>query len=110
VQHTPDGSTITIRWRLQDDRPVLEVQDNGEGIAAEHLPRLSERFYRVDASRSRARGGTGLGLAFVKHALARHDAELRIRSTVGAGSVFSCLFKAAAKCSATSPAPVTRAS
>lgn len=96
VQHTPDGSTITIRWRLQDDRPVLDVQDNGEGIAAEHLPRLSERFYRVDASRSRAKGGTGLGLAIVKHALARHDAELRIRSQIGAGSTFSCLFLPAA--------------
>ncbi len=92
VQHTPDGSTITVRWQLQDDRPVLEVQDNGEGIAAEHLPRLSERFYRVDASRSRAKGGTGLGLAIVKHALARHEAELRIRSQVGQGSTFSCMF------------------
>jgi two-component system phosphate regulon sensor histidine kinase PhoR len=92
VQHTPDGSTITIRWQLQDDRPVLDVQDNGEGIAAEHIPRLSERFYRVDASRSRAKGGTGLGLAIVKHALARHEAELRIRSQVGQGSTFSCVF------------------
>ncbi len=68
------------------------MQDNGEGIAAEHLPRLSERFYRVDASRSRAKGGTGLGLAIVKHALARHEAELRIRSQVGQGSTFSCVF------------------
>ena len=92
VQHTPDGSVITVRWRLQDGSPVLEVQDNGEGIAAEHLPRLSERFYRVDASRSRARGGTGLGLAIVKHALARHNAELRIGSQVGQGSTFSCVF------------------
>jgi len=92
VQHTPDGSAISVRWQLQNDSPVLEVQDNGEGIAAEHLPRLSERFYRVDASRSRARGGTGLGLAIVKHAMARHDAELRIRSQVGQGSTFSCVF------------------
>ena len=92
MQHTPDGSVITVRWRLQDGSPVLEVQDNGEGIAAEHLPRLSERFYRVDASRSRARGGTGLGLAIVKHALARHNAELRIGSQVGQGSTFSCVF------------------
>ena len=96
VQHTPDGTLITVRWQLRDGRPVLEVEDNGEGIAPEHLPRLSERFYRVDASRSRARGGTGLGLAIVKHALARHDAELLIRSQVGVGSAFSCVFPASA--------------
>lgn len=110
VQHTPDGSTITIRWQLQDDSPVLEVQDNGEGIAAEHLPRLSERFYRVDASRSRAKGGTGLGLAIVKHALARHEAELRVRSQVGQGSTFSCVFAPAAACPAPRCAGVTNAS
>ena len=96
VQHTPDGTLITVRWQQRDGRPVLEVEDNGEGIAPEHLPRLSERFYRVDASRSRARGGTGLGLAIVKHALARHDAELLIRSQVGLGSTFSCVFPASA--------------
>jgi two-component system phosphate regulon sensor histidine kinase PhoR len=107
VQHTPDGSLITVRWQLQDGSPVLEVQDNGEGIAAEHLPRLSERFYRVDASRSRASGGTGLGLAIVKHALARHEAELRIRSQIGAGSTFSCLFLPAAARRAPASAAVT---
>ena len=96
VQHTPDGSLITVRWGAVDGGPVLAVQDNGEGIAAEHLPRLSERFYRVDASRSRARGGTGLGLAIVKHALARHEAELRVQSQVGVGSTFSCAFPATA--------------
>jgi two-component system phosphate regulon sensor histidine kinase PhoR len=96
VQHTPDGSLITVRWGLLDGHPTLEVTDNGDGIAAEHLPRLSERFYRVDASRSRARGGTGLGLAIVKHALARHGAELHIRSTVGVGSSFGCRFDAVA--------------
>jgi two-component system phosphate regulon sensor histidine kinase PhoR len=94
VQHTPDGTLITVRWQRRDGCPVLEVEDNGEGIAPEHLPRLSERFYRVDASRSRAGGGTGLGLAIVKHALARHDAELLIRSQVGLGSTFSCVFPA----------------
>lgn len=93
VNHTPDGSLIRIRWQAQPDGgALLEVQDNGEGIAANHLPRLSERFYRVDASRSRARGGTGLGLAIVKHALARHGAELSIRSTPGQGSCFGCQF------------------
>ena len=110
VQHTPDGTTIAIRWQLQDGSPVLEVQDNGEGIAAEHLPRLSERFYRVDASRSRAKGGTGLGLAIVKHALARHEAELRVRSQVGQGSTFSCVFLPAAARRAPAPAAVTNTS
>jgi two-component system phosphate regulon sensor histidine kinase PhoR len=110
VQHTPDGSLITMRWGLQDGCPMLEVADNGDGIAAEHLPRLSERFYRVDASRSRARGGTGLGLAIVKHALARHDAELRIRSQVGAGSTFSCVFDAVAARSAVPASDVTKIS
>jgi two-component system phosphate regulon sensor histidine kinase PhoR len=96
VQHTPDGSLVRVRWRLRDGHPVLNVEDNGEGIASEHLPRLSERFYRVDPSRSRARGGTGLGLAIVKHALARHDAELIVHSSPGHGSTFTCRFPAIA--------------
>jgi two-component system phosphate regulon sensor histidine kinase PhoR len=107
VQHTPDGSLITVRWGVVDGGPVLAVQDNGEGIAPEHLPRLSERFYRVDVSRSRARGGTGLGLAIVKHALARHQAELLVDSQVGVGSTFSCVFPATA---ARRAAAVTEAS
>ncbi|HCZ47730.1 MAG TPA: phosphate regulon sensor histidine kinase PhoR, partial [Gammaproteobacteria bacterium] len=99
VQHTPDGSLIRLRWRATPDGGArFEVQDNGEGIAAEHLPRLSERFYRVDASRSRARGGTGLGLAIVKHALARHGAELTIHSAPGEGSRFGCVFTADLVC------------
>jgi two-component system phosphate regulon sensor histidine kinase PhoR len=95
VQHTPPGGEIRIRWRRDDAGAELEVSDTGEGIAPEHIPRLTERFYRVDKSRSRSRGGTGLGLAIVKHALARHDAELEIRSELGAGSSFSCRFPAA---------------
>jgi two-component system phosphate regulon sensor histidine kinase PhoR len=94
VQHTPPGGEIRIVWRRDDGGAVLEVSDTGEGIAPEHIPRLTERFYRVDKSRSRSRGGTGLGLAIVKHALARHEAELEIRSELGAGSVFSCRFPA----------------
>jgi two-component system phosphate regulon sensor histidine kinase PhoR len=94
VQHTPGGGKIRIVWRKEGKGAVLEVSDTGEGIAAEHIPRLTERFYRVDKSRSRSRGGTGLGLAIVKHALARHDAELDIRSELGAGSTFSCRFPA----------------
>jgi two-component system phosphate regulon sensor histidine kinase PhoR len=92
VQHTPGGARIRIAWRRDGDAAVLEVSDSGEGIAAEHIPRLTERFYRVDKSRSRSKGGTGLGLAIVKHALARHDAELEIRSELGSGSTFTCRF------------------
>ncbi len=94
IQHTPDGCVVNIRWQTHGGGALLEVQDHGEGIAPEHLPRLSERFYRVDASRSRALGGTGLGLAIVKHALARHGADLRITSELGRGSTFSCVFPA----------------
>ena len=71
------------------------VSDSGPGIAAEHLPRLTERFYRVDRSRSRSSGGTGLGLAIVKHVLQRHQGRLAIESEPGRGSTFSCLFPAA---------------
>ena len=72
----------------------MAVRDTGAGIAAEHLPRLTERFYRVDRSRSRDTGGTGLGLAIVKHVAQRHGAELRIDSVPGKGSVFSIVFPA----------------
>jgi two-component system phosphate regulon sensor histidine kinase PhoR len=74
---------------------VFEVQDTGEGIPAEHIPRLTERFYRVDVARSRRRGGTGLGLAIVKHVLQNHDGHLEIESEVGVGSTFRCVFPAA---------------
>jgi len=94
VQHTPAGAQIWIRWRLDADRGVFEVQDTGEGIPAEHLPRLTERFYRVDVARSRRRGGTGLGLAIVKHVLQNCDGHLEIESEVGVGSTFRCVFPA----------------
>ena len=71
---------------------VISVTDTGEGIADEHLPRLTERFFRVDRGRARTDGGVGLGLAIVKHILNRHDAELRITSEVGKGSTFWCEF------------------
>jgi two-component system phosphate regulon sensor histidine kinase PhoR len=92
VQHTPGNGTIRIGWRRAGEDALLEVSDSGEGIPSEHIPRLTERFYRVDKSRSRSSGGTGLGLAIVKHALARHDAELEIRSELGTGSTFICRF------------------
>ena len=90
VRYTPGGGRIVVRWeRAADGGAVFSVQDTGPGIAPEHIPRLSERFYRVDRSRSRETGGTGLGLAIVKHVLQRHGASLDIRSTLGKGSTFS---------------------
>jgi len=93
VRYTPPGGEIIVRWRqLTDERGEFSVQDTGPGIAAEHIPRLTERFYRVDSSRSRDTGGTGLGLAIVKHVAQRHGAELKIESTPGKGSTFSLVF------------------
>ncbi len=92
VNHTPADGTVTVNWRDQGDQSLLEIIDNGEGIAPEHIPRLTERFYRVDAGRSRQRGGTGLGLAIVKHILQHHDARLEIQSRPGEGSRFACRF------------------
>ena len=86
VRYTPGGGEVAVSWRLlPDGRGEFAVRDSGPGIAAEHIPRLTERFYRVDRSRSRETGGTGLGLAIVKHVAQRHGAELRIESTVGQG-------------------------
>lgn len=95
ARFTPETGTVDIVWRAGDPGAVFEVIDTGIGIAVEQIPRLTERFYRVDASRSRATGGTGLGLAIVKHALQRHNGTLRIRSREGEGSTFSCEFSPA---------------
>jgi len=92
IHHTPEGGRILLALRETPEGLSIRVQDTGEGIAAEHIPRLTERFYRVDAGRSRERGGTGLGLAIVKHALQKHGAKLKIESRVGEGSSFSCVF------------------
>jgi two-component system, OmpR family, phosphate regulon sensor histidine kinase PhoR len=90
IRYTPAGGTITLAWRVRPDGAgVFSISDTGIGIGPEHLPRLTERFYRVDRSRSRATGGTGLGLAIVKHVLLRHHAELEITSEAGKGSTFS---------------------
>ena len=90
VRYTPAGGEIGLSWRIDEDGSgVFSVADSGIGIAVEHIPRLTERFYRVDRSRSRATGGTGLGLAIVKHVLLRHHAELVVVSTPGKGSTFS---------------------
>jgi two-component system, OmpR family, phosphate regulon sensor histidine kinase PhoR len=89
VRYTPEGGRIDVSARTQPDGSLqLLIQDTGPGIAAEHLPRLTERFYRVDRSRSRESGGTGLGLAIVKHVMQRHDGHLLIQSVLGQGSCF----------------------
>lgn len=94
VRYTPDRGDIRLVWRLDDGRPVFVVSDTGDGIAPQHLPHLTERFYRVDTARSRDSGGTGLGLSIVKHILMRHDAHLDIDSELGKGSTFACIFPA----------------
>lgn len=107
VRHTPPGSHVHVVWRDDEDGPIFSVQDNGPGIGIEHIPRLTERFYRVDAARSRASGGTGLGLAIVKHALNRHDARISVASEKGAGATFTCLFTPASRVRRTPPTPQT---
>ena len=92
VRYTQDRGHILLRWQESDNSACFSVSDNGAGIDARHLPRLTERFYRVDVGRSREKGGTGLGLAIVKHVLIRHGATLEIDSDVGVGSTFSCHF------------------
>ena len=94
VNHTPVDGKVKLAWSDSGVESTLEVRDTGEGIAPEHIPRLTERFYRVDAGRSRERGGTGLGLAIVKHVLNRHDVRLEILSRPGQGSRFICRFPA----------------
>jgi two-component system phosphate regulon sensor histidine kinase PhoR len=94
IRYTPAGGDILVTWGVEDGVPTLRVRDNGDGIAPEHIPRLTERFYRVDRSRSRSSGGTGLGLAIVKHVLQRHQGRLEITSEPGEGSTFSCVFPA----------------
>ena len=101
LRYSPDGGSITISLTDLPEREsptvLLRVTDTGIGIAPEHLSRLTERFYRVDLAGSRTRGGTGLGLAIVKHVLRRHDSSLKISSTLGEGSSFSCEFAATAQ-------------
>jgi two-component system phosphate regulon sensor histidine kinase PhoR len=95
VRYTPAGGLVQVQARLDGERLELSVHDTGPGIAPEHLPRITERFYRVDRSRSRESGGTGLGLAIVKHVVQRHGGELKIESTVGVGSTFTIVLPAA---------------
>lgn len=92
VRYTPENGEIEIRWEMRDAHLTFSVHDSGIGIEPQHIDRLTERFYRVDRSRSRETGGTGLGLAIVKHVLNRHQARLDIQSTLGNGSIFSVVF------------------
>lgn len=95
VRYTPEGGRIDVGWKvLADGSGELSVRDSGPGIAREHLPRLAERFYRVDGSRSRDTGGTGLGLSIVKHVIQRHGGELDVQSELGQGSTFRLLIPA----------------
>jgi two-component system phosphate regulon sensor histidine kinase PhoR len=92
IIHTPPGTEITVTWLRLENEACLTVTDTGPGIEERHIPRLTERFYRVDKARSRQSGGTGLGLAIVKHIIGRHDGELKISSQLGVGSSFTCAF------------------
>ena len=94
IRYTPQGGTITLTGERNHHELRLQVCDTGPGIAPEHIPRLTERFYRVDKSRSRETGGTGLGLAIVKHVLARHGGRLEIQSEIGVGSTFTMILPA----------------
>jgi two-component system phosphate regulon sensor histidine kinase PhoR len=110
IRYTPAQGRVSVSWKLlADGSGEFSVQDNGPGIAAEHLPRLTERFYRVDRSRSRDSGGTGLGLAIVKHVVQRHGAVLHIDSEPGRGSHFSIVFPASRVHRADTPAELKAA-
>ena len=98
VKHTAPRTKISVTWKFVDQNAFLTVRDSGEGIAARHLPRLTERFYRVDQGRSRDSGGTGLGLAIVKHSVTRHGGHLDIQSRIGMGSTFRCCFRTGVFC------------
>jgi two-component system phosphate regulon sensor histidine kinase PhoR len=107
VRYTPAGGRIELHWRWRNDGgAVIEVNDTGTGIAREHLPRLTERFYRVDSSRSRDTGGTGLGLSIVKHVAQRHGGEIDIQSEIGKGSTFRLGLPAVRLRKTLQPAPV----
>jgi len=92
AKYTSADGSIDMRWWVDEEGGHFAVSDTGMGIPSEHIPRLTERFYRVDAGRSRVTGGSGLGLAIVKHALQRHEATLEVQSTLGVGSTFTCHF------------------
>ncbi len=99
LKYSPEDSLVKVRWYQSKDSLVLDVEDQGEGIASSDIPRVTERFYRSEVKRNKKVGGTGLGLAIVKHVLMRHEAKLTIASEVGKGSRFSCCFPIKRVCS-----------
>jgi two-component system phosphate regulon sensor histidine kinase PhoR len=99
LKYSPEDSLVKVRWYQSKDSLVLDVEDQGEGIASADIPRVTERFYRSEVKRNKKVGGTGLGLAIVKHVLMRHEAKLTIASEVGKGSRFSCCFPIKRMCS-----------
>jgi two-component system phosphate regulon sensor histidine kinase PhoR len=105
VKHTPPRAEIRVFWKFEDRKARFTVRDSGEGVVARHIPRITERFYRVDDGRSRQSGGTGLGLAIVKHVVSRHGGELDIQSKVGMGSSFRCDFPEGMFCFLQAPDP-----
>jgi len=105
VSYTPEKGEVEIRWENRDGHPLFAVRDTGIGIEPQHIDRLTERFYRVDRSRSRETGGTGLGLAIVKHVLNRHQARLDVQSSLGDGSTFSVIFPETRRLPAKGPMP-----
>jgi len=108
LRYTPEQGRVQVRWYADARGAHMEVQDSGVGIAPEHIPRLTERFYRVDVGRSRDAGGTGLGLAIVKHVVNRHGAQLRISSTLNKGSTFTIDFPSSLLVSTPGSEPVTQ--
>ncbi|MDP5028889.1 MAG: phosphate regulon sensor histidine kinase PhoR [Paraglaciecola sp.] len=94
IHYTPDKGVIEVKWHVNQNSARFSVKDNGDGIAAQDISRITERFYRVDKARSRKTGGSGLGLSIVKHVLTHHNSNLKIASAIGVGSDFSCEFSA----------------
>ncbi|MCK5355163.1 MAG: GHKL domain-containing protein, partial [Methyloprofundus sp.] len=92
LKYSPEDSLVSVRWYQSGQFIILDITDLGEGIAELEIPKITERFYRVDIQRKQEKRGTGLGLAIVKHVLARHNAQLKISSQLGKGSCFSCVF------------------
>ena len=92
IRYTKEGGSINVIWDIKDQKPFFEVQDSGIGIDEKLIPRLTERFFRIDADRSRNTGGTGLGLSIVKHVCIRHQAQIEITSQIGKGSQFKITF------------------
>jgi two-component system phosphate regulon sensor histidine kinase PhoR len=107
AKYTPAEGSLEMRWWVDEEGAHFAVSDTGIGIQPEHIPRLTERFYRVDPGRSRTTGGSGLGLAIVKHVLQRHGATLEVQSTLGAGSTFTCHFPVARVLPLAQPASAT---